>query len=768
LSPVPKVNEDLDRFRSRVYKGFGESGASLFGGLFIWGQPLDYIMVITRDGEFINWEDVLKWFIWISPKLRDEVSKGYEDEAISNPLNLQMEAFRELRNRVRPYYQLPEHAPPVDDIIPEADACDRWLELKVAMSGGIGRPTFEAIDAAYFWGVWRELDDEEPILGIGLTDNTQTFLSTRLASTRHIYTDGLPEIQPWRLHEAIQGNYKFYVGAAKAKEIDAVSMVPSIEPMDNAQDGARWILNADTLTETWQRKLDDKRVRSIANFAQTSENNSIVNSIILFIPPGASGVNIDEFSNELSFDFEEFLAKVDRQDREEYRDYTLEIEGTPDKDHRPIWLLDGQHRTRGLAISERGSDLMLPIIILQGGDGPNDFSLADAAKLFTEINTLNKTLNKEMQYMLGQRFSINGSNSDNDWGDFTDETIHASIRGRRRANHLGYTVALRLCQENNGPLSGAIQFFGGRASSTIRYMIAVWMKEARKWYKNGMYKLENEITDEDSFNEIRNYYFALESTFNHNTNQRSWTLAPRTPRWVPTRGHNTSLIEKKIQCKNLMLLLPHVIGKALENDSERVRPIPIRDFETLLLPLRNIDWFNSLLQQNYTGGGEQRRSATLSWLVDAVHHVNRDDLPSIDDVMSNQRNVANNPGSGINSPPGNTTIVRHENHPPTHDASLTFILQGPRNCWRDGKELASIQMDCMNAQGNVAQRLDLTVAENATVSTTRDEENNLIVQIILDPQHTLILNSINHFVISGTWKNEVGQSQFTVEHHIGG
>jgi hypothetical protein len=187
-----------------------------------------------------------------------------------------------------------------------------------------------------------------------------------------------------------------------------------------------------------------------------------------------------------------------------------------------------------------------------------------------------------------------------------------------------------------------------------------------------------------------------------------------------------------------------------------------------LLPLRNIDWFNSLLQQNYTGGGEQRRSATLSWLVDAVHHVNRDDLPSIDDVMSNQRNVANNPGSGINSPPGNTTIVRHENHPPTHDASLTFILQGPRNCWRDGKELASIQMDCMNTQGNVAQRLDLTVAENATVSTTRDEENNLIVQIILDPQHTLILNSINHFVISGTWKNEVGQSQFTVEHHIGG
>lgn len=726
----------------------------------------EVLMVITRDGEFKDWDDVLEWFIWISPKLRNEIDKGYDDE-IMGPLIAQRDAFRELRNRARPYLRLSDAGPPVAAHIPEPEACDRWHDLKEAMSGGTGRPTFDEIDAKYYWGVWRELDDEDPIFGVGLTANTETFLSTRLASTRHKYPNGLPNIQPWRLNEAIQGNYKFYVGAAKAKEIDAVSMVPAIEPMDNAQDGARWILNADTLTETWQRKLDDTRVRSIANFAQTSENNSIVNSIILFIPPGARGVNLDELSNELSFDFEEFLTKIDRQDRDEYRDYTLEVEGTPDKDHRPIWLLDGQHRTRGLAISERGSDLMLPIIILQGGDGPHDFSLADAAKLFTEINTLNKTLNKEMQYMLGQRFSINGSNSDNDWGDFADDTIHASIRSRRRANHLGYTIALRLCQENNGPLSGAIQFFGGRASSMIRYMISVWMKEVRKWFKNGIYRLENGISDDDSFNEIRNYYFALESTFNYNTNHGGWTYAPNTLRWVPTRGHNTSLIEKKIQCKNLMQLLPHVIEKALEENPERARPIPINEFEAILLPLRNIDWLNRLLQKIYTGGGEQRRSATLSWLIDAVKFVNRDDLPPIDDVMSNSRDVANNPGSGINSPPGDTTILRHENYPPTHDSLLTFVLQGPRNCWRDVKELASIKMDCLDIHGNVVQGLDLTLPENASISSTRDEDNNLIVKAIIDAQHTLLLNTTNHFVISGTWKNEVGQSPFTIERHIG-
>ena len=295
----------------------------------------------------------------------------------------------------------------------------------------------------------------------------------------------------------------------------------------------------------------------------------------------------------------------------------------------------------------------------------------------------------------------------------------------------------------------------------IRYMIAVWMKEARKWFKNGIYKLENEIDDEDSYTEIRNYYCALEATFNHNTKSRAWTLAPKQPRWVPTRGHNTSLIEKKIQCKNLMILMPHVIEKALDEKPERVRPIPISDFEKLLLPLRNVDWLDRLLQKTYTGGGEQRRSATLSWMVDAVLHVDSNNLPSINDVMSNNPKVANNPGCGINAGPGETTILRHENYPPTVDAPLTFTLKGPRNCWRDTKELASIRLECLDRQGNVAKELDLMLSEHANITSTRNDENDLIVQITLNSQHTILFNQINKFKIFGTWKNEVAQSQFS-------
>ena len=379
-------------------------------------------MVITRDGEFSDWEDVLAWFIWITPKLRDEANKGYED-AISEPLNAVLQDIRELRDQVRPYYLNPEQAPPVNEIIPEARQMTYGLRSKIHC-GEPAAPLRKRLKQR-IWGLERTRRRRT---------NTQRRSNRKYRDISlkpvSIYPSHLPD-EPARdtTLEIKRGHTRELQALCwqESKEIDAVSMVPAIEPMDNAQEGARWIFNADTLTETWQRKLDENRVRSIANFAQTSENNSIVNSIILFIPPGADGVNLDESVNELSFDFEEFLTKIDRQDRNEYRDYTLEVEGTPDKDHRPIWLLDGQHRTRGLAISERGSDLMLPIIILQGGDGPHDFSLADAAKLFTEINTLNKTLNKEMQYMLGQRFSITGSNSDNDWGDYSDDTIHSQL-----------------------------------------------------------------------------------------------------------------------------------------------------------------------------------------------------------------------------------------------------------------------------------------------------------------------------------------------------
>ena len=76
------------------------------------------MMVITRDGEFTSWDDVLAWFIWIQPKLKDEVNKGYED-AISDQLNAVLQQIMELRAKVRPYYLNPEQAPPVNEIISE-------------------------------------------------------------------------------------------------------------------------------------------------------------------------------------------------------------------------------------------------------------------------------------------------------------------------------------------------------------------------------------------------------------------------------------------------------------------------------------------------------------------------------------------------------------------------------------------------------------------------------------------------------------------------
>ena len=477
-------------------------------------------MAVTVEGEFIDFEDMWLWLLHMEERWAAAKERSSVDVVVEKLTVFQLEITR-LSNLAMGNMQIDPR-----EWINSEQSLEIWRGFIEALSGDQGQISREEAETNNPWGVWRDYGSDS-FPGVGLNDNTTTELSPRRASTKHTYDHAIPEIDDWNLHSAQQGDYTFYVGVAKAKEIDAVSSVPSIEPFDEADEGARWILNADTLTETWQRKLDKNRVLSISTFAETSASNSIVNSIILFIPPNQPGVSMDKETGQLSFDFSEFLTKTEVNGYTQYRDFTLNHEGDRDTDHRPLWILDGQHRTRGLALSKRGSNLMLPVIVLQGGDNPEDFSLADAAKLFTEINTLNKTLNKEMQYMLGQRFNINGSNYDNDWGAYEDSSVKNNVRVRRRANHLGYKFALRLCSEENSPLRGAVQFFGGRASSKIRYMIGVWMKEARKWFKNGIYSVDSGLSEEEIYDEIRNYYTAIDRCFNHNTRARAWGRQPR-------------------------------------------------------------------------------------------------------------------------------------------------------------------------------------------------------------------------------------------------
>ena len=52
---------------------------------------------------------------------------------------------------------------------------------------------------------------------------------------------------------------------------------------------------------------------------------------------------------------------------------------------RPLWLIDGQHRVKGIHRSNQRKVLIIPIIVF-----PHDFGPDETAKVFAEINTLTK------------------------------------------------------------------------------------------------------------------------------------------------------------------------------------------------------------------------------------------------------------------------------------------------------------------------------------------------------------------------------------------
>ena len=302
-----------------------------------------------------------------------------------------------------------------------------------------GRVPVRKIRRDHPWGIWRIVGrGEAPVEGVGIGEDTETMLVEKDATTYHTYRGNLPSVDDWKLTRVRQQPKESYLGSVPAGVIDALGRVPSMTEITDLHKAAIWVRKGKDVEENWQRRLHIGRVMSIKEFMDGGEHNSIVNSIILYLPHNAEGVTYNRQTGVVSFDMERILHQVNEKKSlwEDFETKINEDDGSVVRvDRRPLWILDGQHRTRGMAISKRGSMFDVPVTLLIGGDEPWQYSLADAAKIFTEINTLGEPLKPEMQYLLGGR-SIHGSKPDNDWGPYHDVEIGARVRQRRRANHL--------------------------------------------------------------------------------------------------------------------------------------------------------------------------------------------------------------------------------------------------------------------------------------------------------------------------------------------
>ena len=254
--------------------------------------------------------------------------------------------------------------------------------------------TFEAVSQLMSEPVtlldWR-LDSAE-FLDFGYSDAlTKTMIFAGGTTVTHEYSEIPPPLR-WPISKIEQKGATFYISSARVCEVDAACSVPSLPEEISSSEAGERVLDPDIGDDEWQRRLAPKRLNSIRTFIEKS-NNIIANTPLLFIRPDSEGVSINADQNELTVDFEEFLLKVSDS---QYLDAIQEIE-----DYRPIWLIDGQHRVRGMSRSETGKDLYVPIIIF-----PSDLSLSEAAKIFAEINTLQEGLTNLHTLFMQHRFHI--------------------------------------------------------------------------------------------------------------------------------------------------------------------------------------------------------------------------------------------------------------------------------------------------------------------------------------------------------------------------
>lgn len=501
-------------------------------------------------------------------------------------------------------------------------------------------------ETRYNWGEWELEEPRDNKLGY-----SKFLVKTRVArgggSSAHYYSRVPPEIR-WELTCIEQKSVTFFIGKARVAEIDAVCSVPQLPAeLDAAEAGLR-VLDSKRGDREWQRRIEGKRVFSIKSFIG-GRNNIIANSAILYAPAN-SAFSITR-TGAVTIDLGRFLKQEDG----------LWGDHVGKRDLRPIWLIDGQHRARGLSQSEEGYDLEIPIILF-----PPDFSLAKSAKIFAEINTLQKKLTPLHTLFMQHRFAIPSPIGKRDfqrpWSADKKDTWES------RANHLSYECAAHLTSDADGPLYRRIRILDQNAPRFTIIQASQWVDFSRSWFlEPGEIYGPGCEEDQATINgEVENYFRAFIATCNHD----GWD--DQRPRWSDG-GKNKGLVQRHGPSQALLKLYPTVWKVARSGTSSS--PITVQRFQKVLSPLTWVDWLDERLLTPFGGSGERPRTALRVWMENAVQNGRTYPLA---EVMSKE--MHSQPGRGLLSSPGDGTLeVANGRKWPAPDKPVILRASQPKN-----------------------------------------------------------------------------------------
>jgi len=477
------------------------------------------------------------------------------------------------------------------------------------------------------WHCWRDDD-------VDLTDsngNAVGYGGKALKSSRLLSSSSLIQhhySHPDELDSIIldvsaveQGVQKMYIGHATAAELDAISMVPWIDPSMESADFGRKLLEGLMSNKEWQRVVNQKRVLAIRDFAN-AEDSYIFNPVLLYLDltnDHVSEIKPLNGKGEIKIDFS-FLSK--RSDG--WTDYVPKPKNT---DTRPLWIIDGQHRVRGFGASERGTNMPIPyvLIVSRKGDNPEETERL-VAKVFTEINTMSVPIDDLHQIYLRYKFGMKGTSRTSDYSYDAKGEPTVDSRPQRRA----YELALHMASARDSSLYNMIEFQrpANRARRAHHYVVNSknWVGSTSKYYRNGIYS--DISTDDFAPDEIFNFFKAFENV----ASMYDWI--DNMPRWEVGANKKKPFLQFDGPFLVLLNLFPEVVKMITE--SEKVeRPIPMNTFQRFLSPLKTVDWRSPSLHESQLKGRNNTNIRHLGlWMLNSIEEGY---CGSIEDVMSKRK-----------------------------------------------------------------------------------------------------------------------------------
>ena len=580
------------------------------------------------------------------------------------------------------------------------------------------------------WGMWRnpmgqtELKDED---GNWIGYSPELLVSSLLlrgsAIIQHIYRERPPDVE-LELTGFEQDGVKGYMGVATAAELDAICSVPWMDPTLSSSEFAVGLLNGTLDRNKWQRVVNHKRIDDIRNFANT-EGKSLLNPVLLYVDKTDDSVHeMDKLNGDgkLRIDFD-FL----KERQGVFHDY---LPFPFEKDLRPVWIIDGQHRIRGFGSSHRGSELPIPFVLMVG-EG-TDIDTTRSAMVFTEINTKSEPIDDLHKIYLNYQFAMEGTSNSNDYSLDQDRNPTTESRPQRRA----FELALHLASDTDSPLLNCIQFQkppGRRSPSHIVVKTKNWIESTRKWFRPGAYGIYNDLSTDDYFeDEVLNFFIAFKNTCNH------WEDGNL--RWLTGQGSGKQLFQFESPFLALLNTLPFCVNELTSEDEDISRPIGVEKFEDILSPLQNVDWKSpSLKRSNVSGRTNQSVKHLTLWLVEAINHgVQYDENETLNSELESM------PGRGLLARPAASeiTVVSGNEWPALLDLSL-------RTFWP--KHALKVYWSLEYSDGSTTRELEFP--NNAVSYSDNDDTSTLTIKSSIIPHTAQTIR------VRAIFKNAIGETK---------